>query len=185
MKLNKHILILLSVMSVITLFVSCNKANYYKITEEEENSWGIYQLNQSFRFISTQGDLLTYSVGGRFKAYQRNGNTYNEYLYTTLYLQSDSDYSYPDGYRGVFIDKNADGLSVKVGLPHFYDNVRINDKAPTMQIINGHPYTDVYVVGANPFYLDSINYIDTIYYSKAYGFLQYVDMYGETYTRTQ
>jgi hypothetical protein len=186
MKLNKRLIIILSAIFFGYAFNACNKAKYNKITEEEETAWSIYELNQTFRFISTQGDLLTYNIGGKFKAYYRDGNTYNEYLYTTLYLQGDSSYDvHTNGYKGLFLDKTGDGLSVKIGLPHFYNTARIDDKAPTLQTINGHNYPDVYVVAANPLHLDSINYIDTIYYSQSFGFLKYVDMYGETYTITQ
>lgn len=164
---------------------SCNKSQYHKLTEEEENSWGIYTSNKSFNFLSTQGDLREYETGGRFKAYNKSGNTYDEYLYTTVGLIGDTSSPDSKGQRGLFIDKTGSGLSVKVGLPHFYDNVNIFGKPRTTLNVNGKSYPDVYVIASDPLKLDSLNYIDTIFYSQSYGFLQYVDMYGETYTITQ
>ncbi len=185
MKNNLQFLMIIGLMGLVTVFSSCNKAQYYKITEEEEEAWSIYDKDQTFKFISTQGDLRIYNTGGKFKAYFRNGNVYEEYLYTTVFLDGDSSDYYSKGPKGLFIDKTAEGLSVKISLPHFYDNVQINNLAPSLQTVNGKNYPDVYVVAANQLYLDSINYIDTIYYSQSFGFLKYVDMYGEIYTKTQ
>lgn len=184
MKIKNLILKGIAMSACIALVYSCQKSVYNKISQEEEDGWAIYKLKQTFNFISTQGNLIGYHVGGRFKAYTRNGNSYNEYLYTTIYLDHDTLGPKNPGNRGVFLDKTTEGLKVTIGLPHFYGMVQINKMAPVVKNINGSNYPDVYVVAANPFYLDSINYIDTIYYSQSYGFLKYVDRYGETYTIT-
>lgn len=187
MKLNKLTIQLIVLIAVISssVLTSCNKSQYHKLSEDEENTWGIYKENKTFNFISTQGDLIEYKTGGRYKAYNKSGNVYDEYLYTKVYQIDDTTSATLIGDRGLYIDKTSSGLSVRVGLPHFYDNVNVYGKPTITLHVNGKSYPDVYTVVASPAKLDSINYIDTIYYSQSAGFLQYIDMYGETYTVTQ
>ncbi|MBL7926478.1 MAG: hypothetical protein JNK61_06155 [Bacteroidia bacterium] len=164
------------------LLSACKKAEYYQLSQEEQDEWSTYGANQSFNFISTQGNLIPYKSGGLYRAYHQSGDLYEEYLYTAI---NRTDTSIESNVGGVFIDKKASGIEVKVGLPNFYKNVKINGLQQTIQSINGKNYPDVYILVADPLQTDSIHNIDSIFYSKAYGFLKYTDIYGETYTITQ
>lgn len=161
---------------------SCKKDNYNQLTDDEMSTWGIYKANQKFNFISTQGELRPYSTGGLYRAYTIEGDVYNEYLNTNVYLVDDTVKTSPGG---VFLKKASGGLIVTVGLPHFYKNLPVTGLPQTIMQVNGKNYNDVYTLVASPFDVDSVNYIDTIFYSKSRGFLKYTDIYGETFTITQ
>lgn len=166
---------------LVLILSSCNKNDYNQLTDDEMSTWGIYGAYQKLNFISTQGDLVPYKTGGLFRAYTNDGG-YNEYLNTEIYLVGDTA---PTPTGGLFLKKTSGGLTVSVGLPHFYENLPINNLPQTVQKVNGKNYNDVYILTANQFQVDSIYYIDSIFYSKSYGFLKYTDIYGETYTITQ
>jgi hypothetical protein len=167
---------------VAILVFACKKPAYYQLSQDEQDEWSTYGANQSFNFISSQGNLVPYRSGGLYRAYNKLGDSYEEYLYTTI---NRTDTLIDSEAGGVFIDKKANGIEVKVGLPNFYKNVKINGLSQTIQTVNGKNYPDVYVLVADPLHTDSIHNIDTLFYSKSYGFLKYTDIYGETYTITQ
>ena len=88
------------------LLSACKKAEYYQLSQEEQDEWSTYGANQSFNFISTQGNLIPYKSGGLYRAYHQSGDLYEEYLYTAI---NRTDTSIESNVGGVFIDKKASG----------------------------------------------------------------------------
>jgi hypothetical protein len=159
---------------------SCKKTKYNEITDEEEAEWMIFDRYQKFYMASTQGEIDTFEVVRKAKAYY-NPN-YEEFIEAEVRRLDDTlQAGVQDG--GLYMRKTSKGLSVKVWLPHFGEKIDITKRTSTVANVNGKNYPDVFILPVNQLYLDFDNYIDTIYYSKSFGFLKYVDIYGEEWTK--
>ncbi|MBK8846778.1 MAG: hypothetical protein IPO27_09655, partial [Bacteroidetes bacterium] len=69
---NKKLLIIGLLLTSIAVW-SCKKVVYYDITEEEEAEWMIYDRYEIINFQNSQGEIRTYKVVEKDKAY------HNEY----------------------------------------------------------------------------------------------------------
>ena len=172
MRSNFKLLFLIAA-TVAVLAVSC-KNEYYKLTAEEEAEWMPYKQKDQLIFASSQGDVDTFKVLSLSKAY-RDG--YNEFLDAPVIKLKDTvDGNETQG--GVYLYKTSAGLSVTARLPHYYLFEELTNKPLQFADVNGLSYSDVIVLASNPLYLDNDTYIDTIYYSKSFGFIKYVDING-------
>ena len=161
-------------MVVFLIFSSCKKVTYHQITKEEEQLWMPYSKNNEIKFANSLGDVDTFKVIYRVKGY-RNG--YNEFIDAPIDKVTDT-IGGEDKRGGVYMYKDGSGLSVKVRLPHFHELREITTLPMNFAFVNGTSYGDVFIMAANPFYLDYDSSIDTMYYSQSAGFIKYVDKDG-------
>lgn len=154
---------------------SCKKVVYYDISPEEEAEWMVYDRYEIINFQNSQGEIRTYKVVEKDKAYH---NEYDEYIDASVWLLNDT---LKEGVRvsGLYMKKNSKGLGVWAGLPHFNNTADITKLAPTVVTVQGKNFNDVYILPSDPFSVNFDDYIDTIYYSKKNGFIRYVDIAGE------
>lgn len=183
MILKKHILsgiiAFIFILSAGLWTAGCKKTNYHEITAEEEAEWMIFDRYQKFYLANSQGEVDTFQVVRKAKAYYNPD--YEEFVEAEIERLDDT---LKTGVQngGVYMLKDSKGLSVKVWLPHFGERIDITKRTTTVANVGGKNYPDVYILPVNQLYLDFDNYIDTIYYSKTYGFIKYVDIYGEEWT---
>lgn len=176
MRSNHYQLIILAIVCL-SLFASC-KNEYYKITEEEELEWMPYGKKDQILFVSSQGDVDTFKVQSLTKAYK---DGYNEFLEASITKLNDT-VAGDETTGGVHLYKSADGLSVKVRLPHYYLFEEITNKPLQIMTVSGINYYDVIMLISNPIFIDNDTYMDTLYYSKSNGFIMYIDKNGETWS---
>lgn len=162
-------------MALVALFFSsCTKTKYYQLTQDEEQAWMPYNKSNKIVFANILGDIDTFKVIGRTKGY-RDG--YNEFIDAPIIKVADT-IGGDNTTGGVYLYKSGSGLSVKVQLPHFHELREITNLPMNIANVNGKNYADVYIMAADPFFLDYENNVDTMYYSKTYGFIKYVDING-------
>ena len=164
------------IFAALLIFQGC-KNEYYQLSDEEQAEWMPYGKREQIVFSSTQGDVDTFKIAGLYKAY-RDG--YNEFLDAPITKLRDTVDGETEG--GVFLYKTSSGLSVTARLPHYYTYEELTNKPLQFVTVGGLSYSDVIILTANPFYLDNNTYIDTMYYSKSFGFIKYVDINGEEWT---
>ncbi len=185
MKLNKRILITLSLsaFAIMLIFSSCKKSSYNKLTEEDL-VWMVYKNNENLNFRNSQGQIVKFSIILRTKAYDKEGDSYNEISQANIKQLNDTSVVYPEDSKGFLtLYKSGAGLSVSLVWPHFpLDEVELTTITPSTVSINGTVYSDILLIDAtvlaNPRF-----YVSTIWYSKAFGVVQFEDIFGNTWYR--
>jgi hypothetical protein len=180
---NKRLLIAL-VAVLTTVFISgCEKSTYYKLTDEEM-TWLCYKNREKLNFAAPNGDLISYDVVIRVKAYKIEGKVYNEFTGASIIQVDDSTAVFPSDSNGeLFIYKSESGLLVTYTWPHFaLKKAPINGLIPTLANIGGLNFTDVFILDGS-ILADSRNYISKLWISKSNGVLQMEDINGTLWVR--
>jgi len=175
MKFNK-IFLVIAFFGAMCVNSSCKKTVYNQITEDEIK-WIIYLEGEKIIFADS-ANADTFHVIRRERGYEKDKPYYNEHASAVFYNYSDT---VPGNKYGNLRVQKDDNNNFKASyiFPHFPFEVVLTDMIPVPQmIINGLPYTNVYVAEADSLYYSTANYLRKIYYSKEAGFLQLDDIYG-------
>lgn len=179
---NTAQLIVLSLLLTATVFSGCKKTTYNKLTDEEM-LWLVYKNNEVLRFKSGSR-ILTYYVTLRTKAYDIEGDTYNEFTNAHFLQINDTTAIFPEDSNGdLLIYKSDAGLKVTFTWPHFpLINSPLTSMIPALVNIGGVNYPDVFVLNGTPL-ADTRFYFTKVWVSKSRGVLQLEDLSGNTWIR--
>lgn len=159
----------------------CQKPVYNQLSDQEM-TWLVYKNNEinTFRNGASQ---ISYLVAIRTKAYQKDGDTYNEFT-SAVFEQLQDTSAFELNKKGqLYIYKGGEGLLVTFSWPHFpVKGIPLNSQIPNAMNIGGVNYLDVYVLDATGL-TDLDNYIEKIWYSKSYGVVQMQDASGDIWLR--
>lgn len=157
--------------AILFLFSTCGKPSYVQLTDEEL-AWVVYTESEVLKFRADSGNTtVTYTAFNKFRGYIVNGNQYNEKSGISFKVAKDT----INGSLGLFyIYKEPTGSnSISLTWPYFTGTVNISTTVPVKDTINGILYKDIYVGHATSTF--GVNYIKTVYYSKAAGMVQFMD----------
>ena len=176
------VLFLLLIAAVI-MASGCKKVTYYQLSDADM-SWLVYQNNEVDTFMNGT-TMVKYLVTIRTKSYYDNSDA--SYEFTTAQFKQLNDtaaYYYKDSEGKLYIYKPDDsGLLVTLTWPHFPpQSVPLTNMVPSAANIGGVNYSDVYVINATGF-TDARYYISKVWYSKAFGCVQYEDRDGEVWIK--
>ncbi|MEO5572341.1 MAG: hypothetical protein ABIT08_04690 [Bacteroidia bacterium] len=158
-------------------FSGCSKTNYYALTPEDL-AWVVYSDGNLLHFKNPAGNVNTYYTFRKTRSYTNTGDSYYEETGISFKLQNDTTNS--GGY--FYVTKKESGTVITLTWPHFTGTMFISSTIAVTDTIGGKIYHDIYV-GNSPD-VTGDKYVQTIYYSRQAGMVQFTDRDAVTWVKT-
>ena len=183
-KLKISILTLFAIsIGVMMVFSKCKKSTYNKLTEEEV-LWMVYDAEEIMTFQSTLGPATQQMrIRAKNGGYRRDGETYNEFALAQIVLVGDTAFTHPNDMEGdLLLKKIGESFTVYLTWPHFPLETELTTLPLITANIKGTIYNDIIYIDGSAFSSPRF-YVKILWYSKAYGVVQYEDVFGRKFYR--
>ncbi len=180
MKTKLVITIMLALAGIVIFTSSCKKLKYYEFNDDDKLWIGVYSKGETVQFVSDSGDIRTFSVSSSTRGYRQDGKNYYSVCEATLRSTDSLENRYPGGFNAM---RDADGFTFTLLWPHHPIRTEIASQSASAMTLGGVTYSDIFVSDITSAALDSVTNVQTVYYSKSAGFVQYKEFNGQTWTR--
>jgi hypothetical protein len=172
---------ILIALSCVLVFSSCKKLSYHEFNEDDKVWINVLTKGQTLQFVSDTGDIRVYTVTSTSRGYNKEGKNYNAIAEGTVRPVDSLENRYPGGFVAI---RNSQGFSFEILWVHHPVRKQIANLSPTTLSAGGVTYNDVYISDiSGSVLLDSIDNVETVWYSKSAGFIQFKEYNGQTWVR--